>query len=260
MKKRFLNWLAIPLVIFSLAACSDDDKNARVQVWLTDAPGDYEEVNVEVIGVEIHTGDDANDEGGWKALNVNNGIYNLRELTNGLDTLLGTIEIPAGTISQIRLKLGDDNSIKVDGSVHPLDIPSGSQSGLKLQVHEELTEGITYKILLDFDVARSIVHTGSNEWKLKPVIRTITEAQDGAVKGLVDPKEATPAIYAIMAGDTIGTTYADSTGHFLIRGLGAGSYEITFEPNSGYKPTSQSGVAVTIGNVTDLGTVTIESN
>ena len=259
MKKSILNWLAIPLLVFALVACSDDEKNARVQVWLTDAPGDYQEVNVEVEGVEIHTGD-GNDESGWKSLNVVGGVYNLLDLTNGLDTLLGSIEIPAGTISQIRLNLGDDNSIKVNGEVFDLTIPSGQQSGLKLQVHEELTEGITYKILLDFDVARSIVHTGADEWKLKPVIRTITEAQDGAIKGLVDPKEATPAIYAILGTDTVATTYSDSTGHFLLRGLGAGSYEVTFEPNSTYKPTSQSAVSVTVGSVTDLGTVTIEPN
>ncbi len=259
MKKRILNWLAIPLVVFGVIACSDDDKNARVEVWLTDAPGDYQEVNVEVEGVEIHTGD-GEEDGGWKSLNVEGGVYNLLELTNGLDTLLGSLEIPAGTISQIRLKLGDNNTLKVNDEVYDLDVPSGQQSGLKLQVHETLTAGITYKILLDFDVARSIIQTGAGQWKLKPVIRTITEAQDGAIEGVVDPKESTPAIYAILSGDTIGTTYADTTGHYLIRGLSAGSYEVTFEPNTAYKPTSQSGVSVSIGNVTDMGTVTIESN
>jgi hypothetical protein len=256
MKNRILNWLAIPLLVVGFAACSDDDKNARIEVWLTDAPGDYQEVNVEIEGVEIHRADD-DDENGWKSLNVEGGVYNLLELTNGLDTLLGSIEVPAGKISQIRLKLGDDNTLKINDEVFDLDVPSGSQSGLKLQVHETLTAGITYKILLDFDCARSIINTGADQWKLKPVIRTITEAQDGAIRGVVDPKESTPAIYALLAGDTIGTSYADSTGHFLIRGLSAGSYEVTFEPNSSFLPTSKSAVSVTIGNVTDVGTVTI---
>ena len=42
-----------------------------------------------------------------------------------------------------------------------LTTPSAQHSGLKLNVHAELTEGITYKILLDFDAVRSVVKTGS---------------------------------------------------------------------------------------------------
>ena len=65
-----------------------------------------------------------------------------------------------------------------------LTTPSAQHSGLKLNVHAELTEGITYKILLDFDAARSIVKTGSGAYNLKPVIRTITEATSGLSKAM----------------------------------------------------------------------------
>jgi hypothetical protein len=257
MKKQFLNWLAVAGMMVLSVACSDDEKNARLQVWLTDAPGDYDEVNIDVQGVEVHA--DENDNGqGWIALDVNEGVYNLRELTNGLDTLLGDLELPAGKISQVRLVLGTDNTLKIGDDVYDLATPSGQQSGLKLQVHETLVEGITYKILLDFDVARSIVHNGAGGYSLKPVIRAITEAQDGAIKGSVDPKESTPAIYAVMNDDTLGTSYADTTGHFLIRGLPEGTYNLLFAPNSAYLPTEKAGVAVQIGNVTDVGVVTID--
>jgi hypothetical protein len=254
MKKKLLIVFAIATLLGFLFGCSSDEKNARLQVWLTDAPGDYQAVYVDIAGIEIHSGED-NTEKGWKALDVKKGVYNLLELTNGLDTLLGEIEIPAGKISQIRLKLGGNNTIKVNDEILDLDVPSGEQSGLKLQVHEVLTEGITYKILLDFDVARSIVLTGNESFKLKPVIRTITEAQDGAIKGNVTPKETTPAIYAISNSDTIATTYSDSTGHFLLRGLPSGTYEVVLIPNSSYEPVTKSNVSVQIGNVTDLGTV-----
>jgi hypothetical protein len=254
--KNVLKSLSVLLLVAVFFACSDDEKNARLQVYLTDAPGDYQEVNVEIEGVEIHRSDDES-ESGWEALQINSGVYNLLELTNGLDTLLGEISIPAGKISQIRLKLGDNNTLKINDTMHALTTPSGQQSGLKLQVHETLAEGITYKILLDFDVARSIVLTGSNSYKLKPVIRTITEAQDGAIRGIVDPAESTPAIYAIANTDTVGTTYSDSTGHFLIRGLPAGSYTVIFSPNSNFSLTQKENVGVQIGNVTELGVVTI---
>jgi hypothetical protein len=211
---------------------------------------------VEIVAVEVHseTGDQ---NSGWKSLDVDGGVYNLLELTNGLDTLLGTIELPAGNISQVRLKLGNDNTIKVGDDIHELSTPSGQQSGLKLQVHTTLTEGITYKILLDFDVARSVVDKGNDTYSLKPVIRTITEAQDGAIKGVVNPADATPAIYAITGTDTVATTYADEAGKFLLRGLDAGSYNIVFLPNSSYDTLTRENINVTIGNVTDMGEVAI---
>ena len=259
MKLNFLKGLMLISAAVLFYSCDSFDKNARVEVWLTDAPGDYEEVNLEIEGVEIHAS--ATDNGsGWKSLDVADRVINLLDLTNGKDTLLGSIEIPSGQISQIRLKLGHNNTVKVDGKVYDLNIPSGSQSGLKLQVHERFVEGVTYKILLDFDVARSIILTGSNQYKLKPVIRTITEAQSGAIKGVVDPKESTPAIYAINGTDTLGTTYADETGKFLLRGIPAGTCEVHFIPNSDFKFVKETGVSVSVGTVTDLETVTIEEN
>jgi hypothetical protein len=102
------------------------------------------------------------------------------------------------------------------------------------------------------------VLTGNEQYKLKPVLRTITEAQDGAIKGIVDPKEATPAIYAINGLDTVGATFSDTTsGGFLIRGLPAGTYDVVFVPNAEYGVVEKTDVAVSLGAVTDLGTITI---
>lgn len=245
--------------IFFVCCDSDDDKAAKVQIWLTDAPGDYQEVNIEIQEVNVHVGDD-DKESGWRSLPVRKGIYNLLDLTNGLDTLLGEMELPAGKISQVRLVLGDNNTVKINGDVFELSTPSAQQSGLKLQVHQTLSPGITYRVLLDFDVARSIVITGNGNYILKPVIRSITEAQDGAIKGIVTPAASTPAVYAIVGQDTVGTTYADAEGRFLIRGLATGTYNVSFAPNFNYLPATKSSVQVTIGNVTDVGTVTIESD
>lgn len=257
---KTVKFFLLSLVSVFLVCCdSDDEKTAKVQVWLTDAPGDYQEVNIDIQGVAVHVGDN-DEESGWRSLPAREGVYNLLDLTNGLDTLLGEVEIPAGKISQVRLVLGDDNTVKVNGDVFDLSTPSAQQSGLKLQVHQTLSAGITYKILLDFDVARSIVTTGNGSYKLKPVIRSIAEAQDGAIRGIVTPAASTPAVYAIVGQDTVGTTYADSEGRFLIRGLSTGTYDVSFAPNFNYLSTTKSGVQVTVGNVTDVGTVTIEAD
>lgn len=255
--KSLCNLAFASMFVLAMIACDSDSGNARLEVFLTDAPGDYESVNIEITGVEVHTSEGDRDSG-WRNLEVNRGVYDLLKLTNGLDTLLGSIEIPAGRVSQIRLKLGQDNSLVVDGETVELATPSGLQSGLKLQVHQVLAEDITYKILIDFDVARSIVRTGNGSYILKPVMRTITEAQDGAIKGSVNPAASTPAIYAITGEDTVATTYTDDTGKFLIRGLDAGTYTVAFAPNNEYVEATKENVSVEIGSVTDIGLVNLE--
>ena len=53
-----------------------------------------------------------------------------------------------------------------------LKTPSGQESGLKVQVHQEVTGGILYRLTLDFDAGRSIVKAGnSGKYLLKPVLR-----------------------------------------------------------------------------------------
>lgn len=249
--KRIAGFLL--LSIFWLA-CSEDNQTAKLEVRLTDAPGDYEEVNIDIQSVEINSSDG---NSGWTTLDVESGVYNILELTNGLDTLLATAELPAGRISQIRLILGDNNSVKVNGEAKPLSTPSAQQSGLKLNLNATLTEGITYTITLDFDAARSIVAKGNGTYSLKPVIRAIETSTSGAIKGTVTPLEAAPAVFAILGTDTVATAYTDDAGKFILRSLPAGSYTVSFDPKTGYIPQQKESVSVTLGNVTDLGSVTI---
>jgi hypothetical protein len=245
------------LSIAVLACSSEDSQNAWLEIRLTDAPGDYEEVNVDIQGIEIHA-DNGEVASGWKSLNVQRGVYNLLELSNGIDTLLSAVELPAGRVSQIRLLLGENNSVKIDGQELPLTTPSAQQSGLKLNVHADLIEGVTYSILLDFDAARSVVKAGNGSYNLKPVIRSVTEATSGAIKGEVSPVESLPAVFAIAGLDTVATTYADSTGRFLLRGVPAGTYTVSIDSKEGYSDYQKTGISVTVGNVTDIGTVSLQ--
>lgn len=235
-------------------ACSDDNQTAKLEVRLTDAPGDYEEVNIDIQSVEINNGEG---NSGWTTLDVESGVYNILELTNGLDTLLASTELPAGRISQIRLILGDNNSVKVNGVTKPLSTPSAQQSGLKLNLQAELSEGITYTITLDFDAARSIVRRGNGSYSLKPVIRALEKATSGSIKGTVTPLEASPAVFAISGTDTVATAYTDEAGKFMLRSIPAGTYTVSFDPKTGYVPQQKESVTVTLGTITDLGAVTI---
>lgn len=254
MKKVFLGLVAV-LVGFFWISCSKDGGNAVLQVRLTDAPADYDQVLVDVQNVQIHASSDES-KGSWQSLEVRKGVYNLLDFRNGMDTLLGSIELPAGKVSQMRLVLGTNNKIVKDGQEYMLDTPSALQSGLKFNIHAELVEGVTYKLWIDFDAARSIVAKGNGGFSLKPVIRPFTEATSGAIKGVVNPVNAATSVMAVANGDTIGTV-ASEDGRFLLRGLAAGSYRVILEP-SGKPVKTVENVSVELGKATDMGTVNVE--
>jgi hypothetical protein len=252
------SWLLIGAVAMMASCTKDNVQVATLQVRLTDAPGDYQEVNIDIQDVQISSSDTSSSNSAWMSLNVKKGVYNLLKLTNGLDTLLGTVDLPAGKVSQLRLVLGSNNSVKIGGQSISLTTPSAQQSGLKILLNTTLAAGVTYKITLDFDAARSIVTTGSSNYILKPVIRSVVTASSGAISGTVSPLASSPAIYAIQGTNTVETTYADqSTGKFLLKGLAAGSYTVVFSPKTGYKADTVRNVSVTVGTTTSLGTVQI---
>lgn len=248
--------------LFTLFSCSNDNDNepARIQVVLVDAPADYQEVTIELVDVQINPSDG---DSGWVSLeNASMGIYDLLKLTNGTEAFLGEIELPRGELSQLRMILGDNNNLLVDGQTQSLTVPSGSQTGLKLNFNQPIESGVTYKLLIDFDAARSIVKSGaSNKYLLKPVLRASFEAQTGAIKGVVTPTITDAVVYGIKNTDSIGT-YLDESSGFTLKAVEPGMYNVVIIPSdtsstSTVTKTTVTNVEVTIGEVTDLGIVPI---
>jgi len=249
--KKIMYVTFVGLLVMQLSSCTKDTTNtnqtAKLTVRMTDAPANYDEVLIDVQGVEV-TG---NGESAV-TLNTTAKVYNLLELSNGVNALIATGDLNAGAVSQIRLILGTNNSVKVAGVVYPLTTPSAMQSGLKLQVNQTFVAGVEYTILLDFDASQSIVLTGNNEYQLKPVIRTIDTAISGSIKGSVSPITGNVLITATSNGVTY-TSVTAANGSFLIAGLPLGTYDITITPTLPLLPITITGKAVAIGASTDLG-------
>ncbi|MDZ7625664.1 MAG: DUF4382 domain-containing protein [Ignavibacteriaceae bacterium] len=70
----------------------------------------------------------------------------------------------------IRLFIGEGSYVIDQGIKHDLEVPSGSQSGLKLIHQFTIEEGKLYELLLDFNVEKSIVITGNGRYLCKPTI------------------------------------------------------------------------------------------
>jgi len=257
--------LKTPIVFFLFVAalffqsCAKNENSAssnkaRLQVYLTDDPANYDEVVIDVQDIMINYSSDSSS--GWQSMaNVSRGAYDILKLVNDVDTLLGDAELEAGRIQQIRLVLGSNNYVVVDGQTYPLQTPSAQQSGLKLNIHQDVAAGVLYKLLLDFDAARSIVKTGNNRYILKPVIRTSLEAQGGSIKGYVLPNSFNTAVFAIQGTDTIAGTVT-ANGGYMLRGLPAGSYNLAFAPSdTTYNNETATGINVTVNQVTVVDTV-----
>jgi hypothetical protein len=193
---------------------------------------------------------------------VHPGVYNLLDLTDGKDTLLADAQIPSGDISQIRLILGDNNYIITkSGEKIELTTPSAQQSGLKVQIHEVVTGGVLYRLILDFDAGKSIVKAGqSGKYILKPVLRVISfVASGGNLKGVVVPDSVRTAIYAINGVDTVASTYTDiSNGNFLFDDIPAGNYSLSYVPTDSSYKEAQQNISVVLGQSAVADTVVLE--
>jgi hypothetical protein len=242
------------MVSLSLLSCQKDNGStkSKITIKMTDAPGPYNAVFIDLQGVEI-TGTNNSSV----LLNVNKGIYNLLDLANGKDTLLGTGTLDVGSVEQIRLILGPNNTVLVNNVSYPLSTPSAEQSGLKLQVHQTLEAGVEYSILLDFDANQSIVNTGNGSYKLKPVIRTIETALSGSVRGKISPIGPLDIVTATSALASY-SSVVNVNGDFMIKGLPAGTYSVTVTPLLPALPVIKTNVTVTTGVSTDLGTITMQ--
>lgn len=241
----------------ALVSCKKDGDinvgSAKITFHLTDAPAIYDEVNIDIIGARIIVNDSIID------LDVKEGIYNLLDFANGKDTVIIEQQIPAGKLSQIRLILGDNNSVLIGSESYSLTTPSAQQSGLKLNVHEEFSEGIAYEYTLDFDAGRSIVKTGNGKFILKPVIRVVSESVSGAIAGVVKPAAARPLIYAISSQLDSVSAFADTiSGKFMFKGLPAGVYKLDFKPQTPYKDTTLLNISVKNAVVTKIDTLKLK--
>ena len=164
--KAFL-FLGLSTILLALSACKKEHSTTDLRIHLTDNPFNASEVNVDIREVRVNFRDDST---GWVSLNTHAGVYNLLGLQNGVDTLIAQATVPTNTVKEIRFVLGNDNSIKIDSTVYPLTIPSGSESGLKIKVNKHLNATLD-SLFIDFDAALSIMQTGTGEYKLKPVLK-----------------------------------------------------------------------------------------
>jgi hypothetical protein len=162
--------LILAAIIISTATflgCKKDASQSTLSLRMTDYPGDWEEVNIDLKEIKVKFGNDTTQ---WQTLPTNVGVYNLLGLQNGVDTLIAQGTFPSSyVVKEIRLIVGTENTIKTNGQVFPLTIPSGEETGLKIKLNKTLNAELE-TVLIDFDAALSVTEE-TDGFKLRPVIR-----------------------------------------------------------------------------------------
>ena len=247
-----LTWLMGFLLAVFVAGCSgggDGGTTAQpgtVGVSMTDAPAcGFDEVNVTVRKVRVHQSSSASDtDAGWTDITLDPARkINLLDLNDptqpnfALETL-GESSLAAGHYTQLRLVLVPNsggppfaNSVVLENTITeiPLVTPSAVQSGIKLIHQFDVGSGQRVDLLLDFDACKSIVKTGINKYKLKPVIKVIPFVLNG-IEGFVDSNLLGGNVVVsaqVNNGEIVRATVPNTvTGKFFLAHLDPDDYDV----------------------------------
>jgi hypothetical protein len=194
--------------------------SGSVSVNITDAPIDgASEVKVVFTGLELHQA-----SGSTTTIDFSTPkSIDLIKLQQGVTgALTDESAVPAGNYDWMRLKvLASKNSqgesyIKLlSGEQYPLWIPSGAETGLKLNRPFTVAQGSITRLILDFDLRKSITAPPGQDpnYIMRPTLRLLDQLQVGKISATVNL--ATLATAQLGAGAAVSACKA---GAYLFAG------------------------------------------
>lgn len=251
---HFQRTLLAGLVAAGLSACggggSDSGGTGSFSLSVTDAPVDG--ATAVVVTFTAVTLKPADGDAITITLDTPQSI-NLLDYQNGASvTLVDNETVAAGDYSWIRLTL-DESSTYIEpaaGGRYPLTIPSGAQTGLKLNNSFTLASDGDLAYTIDFDLRKSVHLTGTGEYIMRPTLRMVKDTEAATLSGSVDSTLITnecdlsagdvPAVYVFEAGvsvddidgdndPVITVTLSAETGYqYQITPLEPGTYTVAF--------------------------------
>ena len=196
--------------LLSLAACngSGSSGDGALNLSISDTPVDgAQSVVISFTGVEIQPAGTEDDGSADKGTDDSDGMDSedgsgsqrmefdfatpkqidlLQQQGTNSAALLSGVSLPAGHYAWIRLKVDASHSsiTLLDGSVHPLVIPSGAETGLKLVHGFSVAQGGVVDFTIDFNLRRSITEA-NGQYILKPVLQVMNDLDVGMLEGSV---------------------------------------------------------------------------
>jgi hypothetical protein len=239
------------LLLLPLLACGGEGNEPNTpatgstRVLLTDAPFPFdrvERVDVYILSVSGSVSPDTLTAGNFVTLATPNRRINLLDLQNGITDELGSVDLPEGVITAVRLVIDTDSSSirlkdgrTLDASSSP-GIQWQSSAGkpvLNALIHEQIavpdTGGV---VVIDFDVGQAFIpvqeiNPGSTDssFIFSPVFRAADGNRTGSITGVIEHggaplADASLRLYFGNPADpentwfVLGTAHSDANGEF----------------------------------------------
>lgn len=248
-RQRLTRWTACAVALVfatGLVACSSDDDSPSavtggLTLRLTDAPvDDAAEVVVVFTGMELQHRDGTR----RTVMLAAPRAIDLLQLSDGRTTdLVSGLAVEAGEYDWVRLMITAEQNLQSgsyirlrDGRQFPLYIPSGAETGLKLQRRFTVAQGSVTRLVIDFDLRKSVVAPPGQapNWLLRPALRLVDELQVGRVEGSVD---------LVALASALGKTRAACRpGLYLFTGAGATPDDMDGSATDGADPVLYRGL------------------
>jgi len=236
-------------VVLIFVACSDSSTDSnetalgtiRVEAFDSPPPGELDALNLTITEVSVHdTGS------GWITLVEPDSTYDFLQLINGVTAVLATADVPVGKYTQMRLVVADSNEVVIDGTPYPLKVPSGTQSGIKLNLGFTVEEDQLVEIFVDFDASKSI-NWNSQPYHLHPTFKAFMKVVSVTVSGVVKDELGDGienALVEAVSSENSAATLTDASGAYKLI-LTEGIYDISASAD-GYTSADKTYVDVEI--------------
>lgn len=258
--RNFFTATILVMAITFLASCANDDgptygdEKSQTNFYITDAPTDNTNVKGVIVTVADVKVNGISIEGFTKT------TLDLMQYQNGMTKLLGNLELNTGTYSNITLVLDHQTNASGNAPGSYVLMSNGttkaiqsSSNNININGSFEVLASSANDIILDFDVRKSIVESGSNDFKfvsateLSNSVRVVNEASAGEIKGTATDTQNTSEriiVYAYAKGtfNASKETSAQGSGVMFANAANSstvnkftGSYELNFLAKGDYE-------------------------
>ena len=257
-------FLSIPVLLLLIGCTADSERTtALANVFLVDAPADFDEVWVEVLGVEVEgpgTRGQNNSESVFFENVLSNKLVNVMALLADNAFLVGRGELQAGVITKLTLRLGTEAYVIFKGRRFPLVFLSEQTRSAEVTVRFSLEPAISHDIFMDMEIFKSIqLGPGPDSvFVLDPQLRAFSNADTGQISGSIRPANEGAVVYAIKGPDTTAVSGVEkSSGKFTVRGL-LGDHTLSIIPfNDDFQADTVPGIPVKEQATTKLEPITL---
>jgi hypothetical protein len=270
---RHILRISFASLLLTLSACGSGDQGSadgQVSLSITDAPIDgATSVVVQFSGVAFKR------EGAAAEI-----VENLAPSPRQLDLLqyqegraallLDGVILPAGKYEWIRLIVDNESSVRdsylvqATGEECELRVPSGAESGLKLNRGFTLPADGSIALTIDFDLRKSVhAPPGQNGeapdcsqgYLLRPTLRIVDDANVGAIVGMVDSSLVTedclPKVYVFSGNNVLPRDIdgdSSSVGPEVVAGVAIENGSIAYDYHAAFLTPGAYTVAFTCGD------------